>query len=146
VLPILVATDLDPKLCAFCEEDDVPSTGKMLFVDEVTDEELFPTKFAACDSCGHAFNRRTAAKNEETGQIACFQFEHFDFQEERVPEFAFYLDSLKCHICEKKAYENSEPLQKIARRLLRVCPDVDTLTTTCGSCAALGLCDECDHD
>lgn len=141
-----MTSDLDPTLCAFCEEDNVPSVGRMLFVDEDTDEEIFPTNFAACDPCGRAFNRRTAAENEETGQVAVFQFEHFDFQEDRVVEFAIYLDSLKCHICDEKAYGEDQPLQRMARRLLRVCPDADSVVTTCEGCAALGLCNECDHD
>jgi hypothetical protein len=145
--------DFDPAFCAFCQ-DALPH-GKMLLVVRFSQKIVGGTGFATCARCGIGYTDRPVMQNKETGEIAVFQFEHDDFKlkrvQDRIEPLTEIVTESTCHVC-GEITERDEDLpdylsnREFATKMLRMYPNQDEVTITCGSCANLGICPCCNED
>lgn len=143
--------NFDPKFCHFCQ--DALPIGMMLVVSDTTHETLWKTDYKICRRCGLSFDGRVLASRGDPVEHAVFQFEHFDFDEERlapeIDKLANALEALCCHVCDepiKNFVRAKLPSRAMAIKMLRMDPNADTLSATCERCSELGLCQHCNGE
>lgn len=144
-------SNFDPKFCHFCQ-DSVPH-GTMLVISDTTHETLWTTDYKICRRCGDSFDGRVLATRGEPVERAVFQFEHFDFDAERlaseIDKLSKEIEDLRCHVCDKPIknfFRVGLPARAMAIKMLRMDPGADSLSATCTRCSELGLCPHCNGE